>query len=139
MKKIFVFVFLTTFSAAYIQAQKVGTANNRSELPEQIWLENSEGKTITSSGASVDRAFFFAKWVAVKSMKQLSDKERVAIIIQPDTGIASAHFCIKSNLSHQALADLSAADPDAKITFCITEKSASKPSTSFSAIQIILK
>lgn len=52
MKKIFVFVFLTTFSAAYIQAQKVGTANNRSELPEQIWLENSEGKTITSSGAS---------------------------------------------------------------------------------------
>ena len=72
-------------------------------------------------------------------MKQLSDKERVAIIIQPDTGIASAHFCIKSNLSHQALADISTADSGAKITFCIKEKSASKPPTSFSAIQIILK
>jgi hypothetical protein len=87
----------------------------------------------------VDRAFFFANWVAVKSMKQFSDKERVAIIIQPDTGIASAHFCSKSNLSHQALADISTADSGAKITFCITEKSASKPSNSFRVLQIILK
>ncbi len=89
--------------------------------------------------AAETRTFFFAKWVAVKSLKQFSDKERLAIIIEPDTGAASAHFCIKSNLSHQALADISTADSGAKITFCITEKSASKPSTSFSAIQIILK
>ncbi len=121
-KDLIIIVLLSTVFVASLSAQSLGSKADTSNTPVTIWLQNGEGKMISSSGDTIPREFFYAKWVAVKSSRPLEKTERLAIIIQPDTGAASAYFCKKDTLSHEALATISTTVSDTKITFCITNK-----------------
>lgn len=132
-------VLLSTVFAVSLCAQSLGSNVDTSKTRATIWLQNGEGKMIIRSGDTIPREFFYVKWVAVKSSRPIENTDHLAIIIQPQKGMGSAHFCMNRVLSPEVLTMIKTPVSDTKITFCITNKPFAKPSSRFYPLQVFLR
>lgn len=138
MKLSLLLVVLCLGVSCCIFAQTIGSDNKTFETPQHIWLQSSKGK-IVSSGDTVSRDFFKAKWVTVQGSRPFKKDEFIVGVIQPVKGTAIAYRFNDNALSAEALKRLSTEDRGAKITFVITKAESNKPSGAFYALQIVLK
>lgn len=69
----------------------------------QLWLANNRGEAVGQADSVITRNFFDAKWVDVRADFMLDPALDCWIVLQPDSGSASAFKIVNRELSPEVL------------------------------------